>query len=186
VGVEWPSGWTSDGRALLLTHVQLTGERDVWVQPLDGGAARPYLATATAEKGARASPDGRWVAYQSDESGRDEVYVRSFPDPGRRTLVSAGGGVNPMWRGDGRELYYWQADQLIAARVEAAGAGEPLTVRDRTPLFRAPYFASEHAMYDVSRDGTRFIVVTGGARAGRLVVALNVLGADRPRERAGR
>jgi serine/threonine-protein kinase len=98
-GIEWPSGWTSDGRTLLVTRLQRTGERDVWVHPLDGGAARPYLATPAHEKGARASPDGHWVAYQSDESGRDEVYVRSFPDSGRKTLVSAGGGVNPMWRG---------------------------------------------------------------------------------------
>jgi hypothetical protein len=70
--------------------------------------------------------------------------------------------------------------------VEAGGAGGLLAVRGRTPLFRAPYFPSEHAMYDVSRDGTQFIVVTGGARAGRLIVALNVLGANDARGRARR
>jgi hypothetical protein len=122
------------------------------------------------------SPDGRWVAYQSDETGRGEVYVQSYPTPGRKTLVSAGGGSNAVWAGDGRELYYWQGDQLIAARVDAGGAGTPLAVRGRTPLFRAPYFLRDETMYDVSPDGTRFILITGGPREGRLVVALDVLG----------
>jgi hypothetical protein len=171
---EWPSDWTDDGRALLFTAY--TGEWDVWVQPLDGAPARPYLATAARERGARLSPDGRWVAYQSDETGRDEVYVQSFPDPGHKTLISAGGGIHPAWRGDGRELYYWQADQLIAARLEGADADGPPTVRGRTPLFRAPYFAADLAMYDASPDGSRFVLVTGGARTGRLVVALDALG----------
>lgn len=171
---EWPSDWADDGHALLYTAY--TGEWDVWVQPLNGAPARPYLATAARERGARLSPDGRWVAYQSDETGRDEVYVQAFPVPGHKTLISAGGGIHPAWRGDGRELYYWQADQLIAARLAGTGADGPPTVRDRTPLFRAPYFAADLAMYDASPDGARFVLVTGGARTGRLVVALDALG----------
>jgi len=183
---QWPSDWAHNGRAVLFTDVLPTGGTDLWVQPLDGSPARSYVATPAHELGARVSPDGRWVAYQSDETGRDEVYVQSFPTPGRRTLVSAGGGVNPVWRGDGRELYYWRIDQLVAVRVDGGRSAEPLAVRDRTLLFRAPYFANVHAMYDVSPDGTRFTLVTGGARAGRLVVALHVLGAGGLRERAGR
>jgi len=89
-------------------------------------------------------------------------------------------------KGDGRELYYWEGDQLIAARVRAATPGEPLSVLGRSPLFRAPYYSHIHAMYDVSRDRTQFIIVTGGARAGRLVVALGVLSADQPGRRNGR
>jgi Tol biopolymer transport system component len=174
-GVQWPSDWLRDGRALLVTDRGNTGGEDLWVQPVDGTAARPYLESRAQELGARVSPDGRWVAYRSNRSGRDEVYVESYPTPGRRTLVSAEGGVSPVWGQDGRQLYYWQRDQLMAAELDAGGDG-PLTVRDRRPLFRAPYFAGVHAMYDVSPDGTRFAIVTSGARAGPLVVALNALG----------
>jgi serine/threonine-protein kinase len=174
-GVQWPSDWLRDGRALLVTDRGNTGGEDLSVQPVDGTAARAYLESGAQELGARVSPDGRWVAYRSNESGRDEVYVDAYPTPGRRTLVSAEGGISPVWGRDGRQLYYWQQDRLMAAQLDARGDG-PLAVRDRTLLFRAPYFAGVHAMYDVSPDGTRFAIVASGARAGPLVVALNALG----------
>jgi hypothetical protein len=184
-GFQFPSDWLRDGSALLVVEVPLVGDRpgnqDLWIQPTDGGAARPYLATPAREMGARASPDGRWVAYTSDETGRDEVYVQSYPAPGRRTLVSAGGGVHPVWRGDGRELYYWQADQLMAARVEPGGAGEPLAVRERSPLFRAPYPGGVLAMYDATPDGSRFALVAGQERANRFVVVLDAFAGDAAR-----
>ena len=104
------------------------GAQDIWVQPLDGTAARPYAATPARESSARASPDGRWVAYQSDESGRFEVYVQAYPTPALKTLVSVGGGVNPVWRGDGRELY-------PSANYDASPDGRRfaiVTVRDST------------------------------------------------------
>jgi Tol biopolymer transport system component len=180
-GFQFPSDWLRDGSAVLFIDVPITGaqagNQDIWVQPMDGSAARPYVATPAHERGARASPDGRWVAYHSDETGRDEVYVQSYPTPGRKTLVSAAGGVHPAWRGDSRMLYYWQGEQLVAARVEPGGAGEPLVVRDRTPLFRAPYPGGVIAMYDVSPDGRRFILAVGHERANRLVVALDALAA---------
>jgi hypothetical protein len=122
------------------------------------------------------------VAYESNETGRNEVYVQSFPVPRRATLVSADGGANPIWSRDGRAVYYWQVDRLIAARLANDRAGA-LIVRERDTLFQAPYFENFHAMYDVSRDG-RFIIVTGGARAGRLVVAVGALAAD-PKKSAG-
>jgi Tol biopolymer transport system component len=106
--------------------------------------------------------------------------VETYPTPGRRTLVSTEGGVSPVWGQDGRQLYYWQQDRLIAAQLDARGGG-PVTVRDRTPLFHVPYYVGAHAMYDVSPDGSRFVIVTSGAPPGPLVVALNALGpaADR-------
>ena len=119
------------------------------------------------------------MAYTSDETGRREVYVQSYPTPGRKTLVSARGGVHPVWRGDGRELYYWQGDQLIAARLDATEASAPPAVRGRTPLFRAPYAQSVSANYDASSDGSRFVIVTGGEHTFRLVVTLDALGARR-------
>ena len=184
-GTEWPSDWSPDGAAVLFTSGTLTGEIDIWTQPADGGEPHPYVATAAAEQAARVSPDGRWVAYTSNETGRDEVYLQSFPTPGRKTLVSSRGGVHPIWDRSGRELYYWQEDQLIAATLDTAGAGKPLVVGGRTPLFRAPYVQSSHANYDVSPDGSRFVVVTGPGRANRLVVALHALSDDGAR-RGGR
>jgi dipeptidyl aminopeptidase/acylaminoacyl peptidase len=173
-GTQWPSDWSRDGRTLLFTDVA-PGRQDIWARPAAGGAAHPYAATPVPELGARLSPDGRWVAYTSRETGRDEVYVQAFPTPAGKVLVSAGGGVNPVWGGGQGELYYWQLDQLVVARLDASGPPGAPTIRGRAVLFRAPYFENVHAMYDVSRDGSRFALVTGGARAGRLVVALHTL-----------
>ena len=182
-GTQWPSDWTPDGREVLFTYIRdgrgPLGEpvsvQEIWAQPLDGSPPRPYLTSRAHERGARVSADGHWVAYVSDETGRNEVYVQSYPTPGHKVLVSDGGGDNPVWRRDGRELYYWQADQLVAVALGAGGPGEPLELRGRTPLFRATYVPSGHANYDVSPDGKQFVLVTGNTRANRFVVALNVL-----------
>ena len=173
--VEWADDWSPDGSALLFTDVRPPLAYDLWVQPMDGSAAHPYLASAAQESGARFSPDGQWVAYTSNETGRDEVYVQSYPTPGRKVLVSTAGGAHPVWRRDGRELYYWREDQLIAASLSPAAAGDPPAVRGRTLLFRAPYVHSVSVNYDVSPDGTRFVVVIGRVHANRLVVALHAV-----------
>src|SRR5207237_861211 len=94
-----------------------------------------------------------------------------------KVLVSDGGGDNPVWRRDGRELYYWQADQLVAVTLGAGGPGEPLELRGRTPLFRATYVPSGHANYDVSPDGKQFVLVTGNTRASRRSTDVLLLGA---------
>ena len=191
-GTQWTSDWIRDGRAVLFTDVTWDGEMAIWAQPMDARTARPsglarrYIETPARESGARASPNGLWVAYTSDETGHNEVYVQSFPNPGRKTLVSKGGGISPAWRGDGREIYYWQVGQLFAATVEAGASGEPLTVGTPRPLFRAPYVENVHANYDVSPDGSRFIIVTRDAKASRLVVTLDVLGAARAPQRVAR
>jgi len=95
--------WSRDRRYLLFSVSVTPNNRDLWVLPLDGGTPAPYLATRFFEAGAAFSPGPpRWVAYSSDESGRSEVYVRTFPDPARgRWLVSSGGGNQPRWRRDG-------------------------------------------------------------------------------------
>ena len=156
---QYASDWLRDGSALLVTEEAGPNGRDVLVQPVDGSAARPYAATPAEETAARASPDGRWVAYTSDESGRAEVYLDSYPHPGRRVRVSSGGGVHPAWRGDGRELYYWQDGALVAVRLEAAAGGAPPAIGARTVLFRAQYHGGPNTMYDVSPDGERFVIV---------------------------
>jgi serine/threonine-protein kinase len=162
-GDQFPTDWLPDGSGVLLTE-QAGGALDVLVQSADGGTVRPYAATSARESAARASPDGRWVAYTSDEAGRDEVYVDAYPTPGRRTRVSAAGGEHPVWARDGRTLYYWQSGQLIAAAVESAPGGAPPRVRAREALFDAPYAGGVIAMYDVSPDGQRVVLVTAGGR----------------------
>jgi dipeptidyl aminopeptidase/acylaminoacyl peptidase len=185
-GFQWPTDWARDGRTVLFTDVTAAGQYDLWVQPSDAGEARPYLTLPARETGARLSPDGRWVAYQSDETGRYEVYVQSYPTTGRKTLISLGGGVNPVWRADGRMLYYWRVDELLAARLDSGGSEGSLIVRSRTPLFRAPYVESALPMYDVSPDGTRFVIVMGEAQVSRLVVALGALDAHERGRNAAR
>ncbi|MFL5581979.1 MAG: protein kinase domain-containing protein [Gemmatimonadaceae bacterium] len=153
------SDWLRDGSALLVTEDAGPDRHDVLVQPTNGGEARRYAATSADETAARISPDGWWVAYTSDESGRAEVYVDSYKAPGRRVKLSSGGGAHPVWRGDGRELYYWRDGALVAVRLGAAAGGTPPARLEETVLFRAPYLVGLNTMYDVSPDGERFVIV---------------------------
>ena len=158
-GTQFPTDWLRDG-ALLVTEQAGPDKHDVLVQPKDGSTARPYAATAADETAARISPDGRWVAYTSDESGRAEVYIDSYPRPMRRVTISSRGGQHPVWRGDGRELYYWRDGSLVAAQLSAGVDGAPPAPDGETVLFRAPYSSNGvSTMYDVSRDGQRFVIV---------------------------
>ena len=186
-GSQVSTDWTGHGNAVLYTELPVSGEhsgnQDIWIQPLDGSVPRPYVATVAHENAARVSPDGKWVAYHSDETGRYEVYVQSFPTPGRRWSVSARGGFHPVWARNGRELFFWRGDQLMAVTVTPGPTGEPLKFGTPTPRFRAPYPKGTMiaaAMYDVAQDG-KFIIVTGHDRENRLVVALDALSAERPR-----
>ena len=158
-GIQYASDWLRDGTALLVTEEAGHNNRDILVQPANGTAAWPYVATPAEEAAARISPDGRWVAYTSDESGRPEVYIDAYPKPGRRVAVSLGGGAHPVWRGDGRELYYWNNGALTAVRLGAAWSGAPPAIAERTVLFRASYDLQPNTMYDVTPDGQRFVIV---------------------------
>jgi tRNA A-37 threonylcarbamoyl transferase component Bud32 len=158
-GTQFPSDWLRDGSALLVTEEAGSNHHDILVQPADGSPARPYAATSADETAARFSPDGHWVAYTSDESGRPEVYLDSYPRPGRRLTISSSGGVHPVWRGDGRELYYWRDGALVAVKLGAAVRGAPPAPGEQTLLFRAPYNVGVNTMYDVSPDGERFVIV---------------------------
>ena len=157
-GRQFASDWLPDGSALLVTEQTEHNQRDIIVQPVDGSAAWPYAATDADETAARVSPDGRWVAYTSDESGRAEVYLDSYPRPRQRIAISVNGGIHPVWRRDGRELYYWNDDALVAVQLGTAG-GSPPAVKGRTVLFRASYHIGPNTMYDVSPDGERFVIV---------------------------
>lgn len=188
LGFQTPSDWSRAGNALLFTEFA-NNRPSLWVQPLDSGDAWRYFdpTPPIIAVEARVSPDGRWVTFQSNETGRWEVYVQSFPGPGRRMLVSAGGGENPLWHPDGRQLYYWNNQNLIAAQLALGQPGKSPVVRDRTPLFHAPtYLKSWHANYDVSPDGTTFVLVTTRGPGHRVVVVLDALGESNARQDARR
>ena len=127
------------------------------VLPERNGKPYPFLSTPFSEQNGMFSPDGKWVAYQSNESGRFEIYVRPFPGPGGVWQISAGGGSFPRWRADCKELYYLDpGNQLMAAAISAQGAS--ITPGQPAALFTANVVRStRRQQYDVARDG-RFLV----------------------------
>ena len=124
------------------------------------------------------SPDDRWLAYVSDETGRDEVYVRPFPEGSGRWLISAAGGTEPRWSRDGKELFYRNADTLFAVRVESPSQSG-FAAGERTALFTGNFLHNpRHANYDVHADGQRFIFLAGeNEDSGELVLVQNVMAA---------
>jgi Tol biopolymer transport system component/tRNA A-37 threonylcarbamoyl transferase component Bud32 len=158
------SDWSPDGRHILTDRGNI-GATDLWVFPVDDpGKAFPLVQSPFLEHGGQFSPDGRWVAYVSRHSGRDEIYVTSFPGGGTRWQVSGDGGTQPRWSPDGRELYYLSAaNELMAAAIVAGGSR--IEVGDVRALFRVNMFAGpRHGLYgyDVSPDGKRFLVNDAG------------------------
>jgi dipeptidyl aminopeptidase/acylaminoacyl peptidase len=153
-----PNSWSPDGRFILYWSGQNNG--DLMVLPLTGDR-KPFsfLSTPFDEQQGVFSPDGKWVAYQSNESGRDEIYVRPFPGPGGESQVSTGGGASPRWRADGKELYYIAPDlKLMAVAVMAQGAA--FTPGIPAALFQTHITpATNRQQYDIARDG-RFLINT--------------------------
>jgi serine/threonine-protein kinase len=149
-----------DGRTLVY-QVDDAGanQADVMYRPLEGDSgSHPVSATNFVEAQARLSPDGRWVAFVTDASGASQVVVQPFPGPGGRVQVSVTAGSEPVWARDGRQLFYRDGRHLIAASVTASPA---FAVTGRTELFADDYVFAQapHANYDVSPDGTRFLMI---------------------------
>jgi serine/threonine-protein kinase len=153
---QFPTSWTPDGSVLAFHERKPNGERDIWIVGPDGDAT-PFLLTEFDERSPKFSPDGKWLTYVSNESGRDEVYVQPFPGPGPKWLVSTDGGVDPLWSKDGRELFYRQDDQMMVVSITSSAATFS-AVRSRR-LFDARFDAEDNGPnYDVSRDGTWFVM----------------------------
>jgi len=154
---EWldPISWTPDGRYLLYDRRDPATGDDIWMLEVDGdGTPTPFLQTAENEYSPRISPDGEWVAYNSLDSGREEVYVQAFPEGGRRWQISIDGGRNPIWSRDGREVFYRNDDEMFATAVDTRdgfNAGKPEL------LFEGSYRATGRD-YDVTPDG-RFVMM---------------------------
>jgi Tol biopolymer transport system component len=132
------------------------GNMDIWIWSAEDKKARPWLATPFTEQCAQLSPDARWIAYQSDESGRNEIYVRAFPDATEKWRISTDGGVMSAWRSDGKELYYISGDRKMMAVAVTAGA--EFSTATPVALFDAPVRAHPTRQFDISLDGTRFLL----------------------------
>ena len=156
----YPSAVSPDGSVLLYTRA--TGpSTDLWYVSL--GADRtphPFVQTAFHERDGQFSPDGKWVAYQSNEAGHDEIYLQPFPGPGDRIQVSAGGGQQVRWARNGSELFYVAADQRLTSVRVTFGANGKLVLGTPLPLFRTEFDSSFMArqQYVVSPDGQRFLI----------------------------
>jgi serine/threonine-protein kinase len=175
-------GFTPDGEGLLFMHQGERGSMDVSVASITGtNVVQPLLRTRFEELNAEVSPDGRWIVYQSDESGRHQVYVRPFPDADRdRWVISPGEGRTPVWSHDGREIFYLAPDnQLMAVPVSVAPSGA-FAAGTPVRLFEARYYggffggssALNSRQFDVTPDGSFLMLkdlnVAGGSM--RLIV----------------
>jgi DNA-binding winged helix-turn-helix (wHTH) protein/Tol biopolymer transport system component len=152
--------WPPDRHRIVYTRLSQVSGLDLWTVDVEDAVAQPLLATPFSEMQARISPDGRWVAYSSDESGALEVYLQRYPELGDKRVVSASGGGQPQWRSDRKELFYLSADRTIMA-VSIGADEEQLDLGTPRRLFRpsiggGPEDARDH--YAVSADGTRFLV----------------------------
>jgi serine/threonine-protein kinase len=153
---QFPLSWSPGDRELLYEKLSVDTGVDLWVLPV-GGEPRPFLVTAAHEGEGIFSPDGRWVAYVSDESGRRDVYVRAYPGPGALVQVSRDGGRGPVWSPDGRTLYFGQGRRMMAAAFDGEGP-EPV-VEAPKELFRGSYVRWGRTRYDLMPDGESFVVV---------------------------
>ena len=152
----YPTGWSPDGQYLLFD----ADSADVWRLSYPAKQIEPVLTEPTNEWGGQVSPDGRAISYVSDASGREEVYVARWPGLEQKTAVSNRGGRFPRWSADSTELFFWQGQTLMAARIDQA-----LRVENPMRLFSGAFFgAGRNAAFDVAADG-RFVMVKSDERA---------------------
>jgi serine/threonine-protein kinase len=172
------SSWSPDGSLLAFSK---TGDAlsDTWLLSVDGDRTlRPFLQTPADERGPVFSSDGRWIAYVSNESGRYEVYVRSFAGAGGKSQVSTEGGIQPVWAPSGREIFYRNGNKMMAVAVES---GPPLRLSRARLLFEGRFLGASsaysynvlgRATYDVAPDGEHFVMLQENESA-RIYVVLN-------------
>ena len=162
VGSESTIPWASNPSIVAFHERKANGERDIWVVGADGEPT-PFVLTPFDERTPRFSPDGKRLAYVSNESGRDEVYVQPFPGPGEKWLVSTDGGLDPVWSRNGRELFYRQDDQIMVVSI---ATDTQFSASRPQPLFEARFDAeADGPNFDVSPDGQWFVMLRSEQRA---------------------
>jgi Tol biopolymer transport system component len=182
--VTHPMDWSPDGRFLLYrTQPQgsNTSQWNLWAVPVDGSSNPfPVVQTDFDERDGQFSPDGKWVAFESNETGRYEIYLQPFPGPGPKISVSVSGGAQVRWRRDGRELFYIALDgQLMSVPIQFEDIGPP-TIGTAVPLFMTNVGGAiaqgvTRQQYAVSADGQRFLMHTlvSDANASPITLILN-------------
>ncbi len=173
--LQIPASWSPDGHVLAYTEYNPITGWDIGTLAMEGERKpQPFLRTPFNESQARFSPDGRWLAYVSNESGRDEVYVQPFPGPGGKWLISTEGGNEPVWNPSGRELFYRNGDKMMVVAVTTTPAFSAAKPR---LLFEGQYETNPMPVpaYDVTPDGQRFVMIKGEREAAptQLNVVLN-------------
>ena len=164
-----------DGQLLVFHETSSGAQRNISVLRLSDRKAQPFLGTPFNEGNGTFSPDGRWLAYVSDESGRPEIYVQPYPGPGGKRLISTEGGTEPAWNRNGRELFYRSGNKMMAVETTTQPtftAGKPRV------LFEGEFLATSYPQlgtnYDVSADGQRFLMVKQGEQVpGQINVVQN-------------
>jgi dipeptidyl aminopeptidase/acylaminoacyl peptidase len=177
-GVQNPEDASLDGRYLVYAEGSRATSSDLWVLALAERKPKSYLATSAIEGSARFSPDGRWLAFTTTETGSPEIYIAPLDESGARIRVSAAGGIGPRWRRDGKELFYFTLDNTLMAVPITLGPQVQHGVA--RPLFTVDVFKRSGGnlldpAYDVSDEGQRFLinrVVKDGLRA-PITVVLN-------------
>ena len=167
-----PGSISPDGANLAFFEEDPITGVDIWTLPLKDRKPQPFARTPFNEGNPAFSPDGRWLAYQSDESGRDEIYAQPFPGPGAKILISTEGGTEPLWSRDGRELFYRNGDKMMSVATTlqpTLRASKPELLFER-PYWNYPYYPA----YDVSPDGRRFLIVKEN-EAAAAATAMNVV-----------
>jgi eukaryotic-like serine/threonine-protein kinase len=171
-----PSSWSPNGQLLAFDKVNDITGNDIWVLRLGDHKAQPFLRTPFKEGAPRFSPDGQWLAYVSDESSRYEIYVRPYPGSGEKLQISTGGGTEPMWNPNGRELFYRSGDKMMAADIVTRPsfvAGKPRM------LFQGQYQSTTvprlDPNYDVSPDGQRFLMLKPTEQEQAVPTQINVV-----------
>ncbi len=160
--VVGPSSWSADGTTLAFWVVNVS--TDIGLLSLDGdGSSTSLLASEFMEQVPAISPDGTWIAYESEESGRAEIYAQRFPELGQRVTISTDGGRQPVWSRDGRELFYRSAEGMMAVPITTFTTSRALSAGTPTRLFEDDYyFYLSRRTYDVAPDGQRFLMITMG------------------------
>jgi Tol biopolymer transport system component len=160
---KWPTSWSADGK-LVMFEVRNANEWNLFAVSSSGkGEPVPFLTSRFNERQGTFSPDGQWVAYASDESGRYEIYIQSYPGAGSKVQVSAKGGSGPQWRHDGKELYFLQEGAITAADIAVEGGqihlGDPHRVVDGLTFSQSSFGPNSNKEFDVARDGRRFFLL---------------------------
>jgi serine/threonine-protein kinase len=180
-GVVWPGAWAPDGKTLTFTAKSGDTLADLWMLPMDEkdqpGSPNPFLETRFQEREATFSPDGRWLAYMSDESGRWEVYARPFAESDGKWQISTEGGWHPIWARDTQELFYRNGDKMMV--VSYSSTDDVFRAEPPQELYAVPTLDDvNHATYDVTPDGKRFIVLipqedSAGPTTNHAILVLN-------------